>query len=98
MVSTTFLRKSGFPLTYQIPPVMDAATLIAFTLFQRSRPPCAFTATANSSFISIFLFLAFCEGLAGGGTKATVTILDSDAGAYSIPVVTRTLLAVDEAA
>ena len=49
-VKTTFLRKSPFFLTCQIAPVMDAATLIAFTLFQRSRPPCAVTASSSKSF------------------------------------------------
>ena len=42
--------------TYQIPPVMEAATLIAFTLFQRSRPPCASTARFSNSFILIAPF------------------------------------------
>src|ERR1700687_947425 len=52
-VNTTFLRKSPLLFTYQIPPVMDAATLIAFTLFQRSRPPCALTANSNSPLIDL---------------------------------------------
>ena len=51
-VNTTFLRESPLPLTNQIAPVIDAATLIAFTLFQRSRPPCALTAKSNSSLLA----------------------------------------------
>src|SRR5580658_8858292 len=50
-VKTTFLRKSPLPFTYQMAPVIDAATLMDLTLFHRSRPPCAVTARSNSSFI-----------------------------------------------
>src|SRR5580693_9048034 len=56
-VKTTFLRKSPLLLTYQIPPVMDAATFIACTLFQRSRPPCASTASFSNSFTFMVRFL-----------------------------------------
>src|ERR1700722_8913801 len=51
-VTTTFLRTSGLPFTYQIAPVIDAAASIVLTFCQRSRPPCALMARLSSSFMS----------------------------------------------
>jgi hypothetical protein len=50
----------GLPLTYQMPPVMEALTFILSIWFQRWIPPCAVTASSNRSFIcfpSIQLFM-----------------------------------------
>src|ERR1700689_3727697 len=47
IVMMTFLRTSPLLFRNQIAPVIDAATFTDFTLFQRSRPPCAFTARSN---------------------------------------------------
>src|SRR5579863_1172885 len=47
MVMTMFLRASPLLLTNQIAPVIAAATVTDFTLFQRSSPPCAFTARSK---------------------------------------------------
>src|ERR1700678_1639454 len=55
-VITTFLRASPLLFTNQIAPVIDAATFTDFTLFQRSRPPCAFTAKLSNSFMRFPLF------------------------------------------
>src|ERR1700722_4526506 len=60
-VNTTFLRESPLPLTNQIAPVIDAPTLIAFTLFQRSRPPCALTAKSNKSLLARSVAGAACS-------------------------------------
>src|SRR5271154_1474774 len=49
-VITTLFRQSGWLFTYQIAPVIEAAILTVLTLFQRSSPPCAFTARFNNSF------------------------------------------------
>src|ERR1700677_940793 len=72
-VNTTFLRKSPLPLTNQIAPVIDAATLIAFTLFQRSRPPWALTAKFNRSLVAGSFTRTVCStGRPSFGSKTIV--------------------------
>jgi hypothetical protein len=44
---------SGFPFTYQIAPVIDAAASTDVTVFQRSKPPRALMAKLRSSFIAL---------------------------------------------
>src|ERR1700724_1183041 len=51
IVMMTSLRASPLLFTNQIAPVIDAATFTDFTLFQRSSPPCAFTARSNKLLI-----------------------------------------------
>jgi hypothetical protein len=65
-VRMTFFRKSSLPLTHQIPPVMDAATLIALTLFHRARPPCASRASFRRSFIVCARFLLRSDSRSAG--------------------------------
>jgi hypothetical protein len=49
---------------------MEAATLIAFTLFQRSRPPCASTARlSKSSKLIVPFFLLLDRSLRAGSEQ-----------------------------
>src|SRR5580698_3126774 len=50
-VITISLRALPWPFTNQIAPVIEAATFTDVTLFQRSRPPWAFTAEFSNSFM-----------------------------------------------
>src|ERR1700677_782162 len=85
-VNTTFLRTSPLPLTNQIAPVIDAPTLIAFTLFQRSRPPCALIAKSSSSLFATSFAATLCSpGKPSLGSKTIVAafILSFPLGKYS---------------
>src|ERR1700689_1586273 len=60
-VITTLLRASPLLFTNQIAPVIDAATFTDFTLLQRSRPPCAFTARFSNSFMMFLSWFYWSE-------------------------------------
>jgi hypothetical protein len=61
-VMTTLFRTSGFPLTCQIAPVIEAVISTDVTVLHRSMPPWALIAVLSSSFMRGVLSAAFTAG------------------------------------